>query len=175
VAYLQCGSSLIKVNTIRSCERDHLQALWADRLAQLDWEYERDSLEDNSDQRLIADGGQDIREWIRERIDAHIDLDDASEQTNPWSSKSHVRQDIQYHQFGRQEVVEEIEVSKYRSFEDQYWVLVRLLAENRTPSVLTTLANILDFSSPILKHRIRIALVSHADSGYLQVVCAGDS
>lgn len=56
-----------------------------------------------------ADGTEtDIREWIRERIESHIDLGEPTHQDDPWSSKYHVRQDIQYGEFGRDEVVAEI-------------------------------------------------------------------
>lgn len=101
-------SPCVDLDELRTCERRHLVDLWRDRL-DFAFEYEREVLDEDPEERLIADGSQDIREWIRERIESHIDLEDSSEQTNPWSSKYHVRQDIQYHEFGRDEVVDEIE------------------------------------------------------------------
>jgi hypothetical protein len=47
-------------DTIRSCERDHLQKLWSERLAELDWDYERDQLDEDPEKRLVADGGQPV-------------------------------------------------------------------------------------------------------------------
>ena len=47
-------------DTIRSCERDHLQSLWSERLTDLDWDYERDQLDEDPEKRLVADGGQPV-------------------------------------------------------------------------------------------------------------------
>jgi len=48
----------------------------------------------------------ELREWIRERVEERIDLEDLSEQYNPWTSKYHIRQDIQLGEWDREQVVD---------------------------------------------------------------------
>ena len=54
------------------------------------------------------DAGQSLREWILARMEEHIDLDDPSDQKHPWSSKDHVRQDVQFREFSPEEIEAEI-------------------------------------------------------------------
>ncbi|MFC6975697.1 hypothetical protein ACFQL1_15140 [Halomicroarcula sp. GCM10025709] len=67
-----------------------------------------------------TDGGRDVREWIRERVEARIDLDDPSDQYNPWTSKYHLRQDIEHGEFGRDEVLDACD-EMARDGEFLYW------------------------------------------------------
>jgi len=46
------------IDTLRTPERDHLRDLWADRLEDLDFNYEREMLDADPERRLVTDGGR---------------------------------------------------------------------------------------------------------------------